>query len=385
MEFVMDWQEDDEDDDLREATRKYLPQTVVWTTDWTTGALVEQIERSVFDVDPPFQRRSAWNDKKASLYIESLLLGCPVPPITLAETPLDFGGDFQYIVIDGKQRLGSLKRFAVDGSLKLSGLETLPALNGLRYEDISSEREFARFANLPVRTVVMRNWQRDEVLQFVFHRLNTQVTPLSTHELRRSLLPGPFTTYLDHRSAESGGIQRILNIREPDYRLRDAELLLRAVAFCGFFAKYRGNLKKFLDTVTRTLNGSWSSSRTAVDEVADAVEFAIATTYDVFGPSAFQRYDDGEPTGRFNRAIFDIMIMSFRHEDVRVAATEQAAEVKALLRDLMDDEEFSGWTSATTKSKQAVVGRVERWTGELGHLLRVRDLSARAADSPLSR
>jgi hypothetical protein len=83
----MEWQDDIDDDELRAATRKYLPQTVLWTTDWTTGALLEQMQRGIFDVDPPFQRRSVWTDQKASLYIESLLLGCPVPAVTLAEAP----------------------------------------------------------------------------------------------------------------------------------------------------------------------------------------------------------------------------------------------------------------------------------------------------------
>ena len=272
----MEWQDEIDEDELRDATREFLPETVVWTTDWTTGALMEQIERGVFDVDPPFQRRSAWDDKKASLYIESLLLGCPVPPITLAETR-DKNAPHQYIVIDGKQRLGSLKRFAVDRELRLAGLQTLTNLNGKGYETIVSAPEFNRFANLPVRTVVMRNWQRDEVLQFVFHRLNSQVTPLSTHELRRSLMPGGFTTYLDARSARSAGIQRILNITEPDNRLRDAELLLRAIAFVCFFSRYKGNFKAFLDSTTRTLNREWSEETEAqLDAVSNDIDSAFS-------------------------------------------------------------------------------------------------------------
>lgn len=314
------WQEENEDDELRDATREFLPDTVVWATDWTTGALLEQISREIFDVDPPFQRRSAWNDVRSSLYIESLLLGCPVPPITLAELPRS-SEKHQYVVIDGKQRLGALKRFALDRVLKLRGLETLKELNGLRFSDVEKLPEFSRFSNLPIRTMVMRNWQRDEVLQFVFHRLNSQVTPLSTHELRRSLLTGPFTTYLDEASARSPQIQRILNIREPDFRLRDAELLLRAIAFTCFMSKYKGNLKKFLDTTTRNLNSRWDSKvEKQISDVVTDLHAAIEFTYEIFGSAAFQRYDAGVPTGRFNRAIFDSMILVFRYQEVRQAA-----------------------------------------------------------------
>lgn len=380
----LEWQEEVEDDELRDATRRYLPETVVWTTDWTTGALIEQIEREVFDVDPPFQRRSAWDDKKASLYIESLLLGCPVPPITLAELPAAFPGPHQYVVIDGKQRLGSLKRFAVDKALKLTGLETLTHLNGLGYRDILEQVEFSRFANLPIRTVVMRNWQKDEVLQFVFHRLNTQVTPLSTHELRRSLLAGPFTNYLDERSARSRGIQRILNITEPDYRLRDAELLLRAIAFSCFFSRYRGNLKGFLDTATRALNKSWSEDlRDELDLVAEEIDYAIFATYDTFGDAAFQRFEQGDATGRFNRAVFDMMILTMRYADVRRQATATSQAVVAQFETLSHQGTFAAWTQATTKSRDAVIGRVSAWARDLGEVLGIPDLVERATESPL--
>lgn len=373
----MEWQNEVEDDELRASTRKYLPQTVIWTTDWTTGALTEQMRRGVFDVDPPFQRRSAWDDKKASLYIESLLLGCPVPAITLAEVT-DAKPPRQYIVIDGKQRLGSIKQFAVDETLRLSSLQTLTELNGLQFREVAALPEFSRFENLPIRTVVMRNWQKSEVLQFVFHRLNSQVTPLSTHELRRALLAGGFTSYLDEASARSVGIQSILGITEPDYRLRDAELLLRAIAFSEFIRKYRGNLKEFLDSSTRTLNRHWSARmKRSLDSLCSEVDKAIQTTYEIFGEAAFQRYDQGTPVGRFNRAVFDMMILTFRFNDVRLKSIARADAVRNRFVELMNDAEFSRWTEATTKSKDAVEGRLDRWGAALGVVVGLPGLSER--------
>ncbi|MFD8821158.1 DUF262 domain-containing protein [Streptomyces sp. NPDC059605] len=382
---AMKWEEEPVDDELREATRKFLPDTVVWTTDWTTGALKEQLERGVFDVEPPFQRRSAWDDRKASLYIESLLLGCPVPPITLAEIPRSQKSNFQYIVIDGKQRLSTLKRFSVDRKLKLTGLQTLPELNGLLYSDVADVPEFERFENLPIRTVVMRNWQKDEVLQFVFHRLNSQVTPLSTHELRRSLMAGDFTRYLDIKSAQSHGIRSILGIEEPDYRLRDAELLLRSIAFCSFLPRYKGNLKKFLDSTTRSLNSNWSHSlESELDHIVQEIEDAIKATYEIFGVSAFQRFDDGQATGRFNRAVYDVMVTILRFPDARREAVERRDIVKAAFINLFEeDREFDRWTEATTKNRDAVLGRIRKWGKELGRLTSIPDLEFRAESTSL--
>ncbi|WP_369178692.1 DUF262 domain-containing protein [Streptomyces mutabilis] len=379
------WEEEPQDDELREATRAYLPDTVVWTTDWTTGALKEQLQRGVFDVEPPFQRRAVWDDKKASLYIESLLLGCPVPPITLAEIPRSQKSNFQYIVIDGKQRLSTLKRFAVDQKLKLTGLQTLSELNGSVYADVVESAEFERFENLPIRTVVMRNWQKDEVLQFVFHRLNSQVTPLSTHELRRSLMAGKFTRYLDERSAAAQGIRDILGLEEPDYRLRDAELLLRSIAFCTFLPRYKGNLKKFLDSTTRTLNHAWSQRlEREVDEIVQGIDDAIRATYEIFGDDAFQRFDDGEATGRFNRAVFDVMVTVFRFPDVRQCALDERSAIRdGFISLFQNDREFDRWTEATTKNREAVTGRIDRWCERVESITGVQGIRERVDSTNL--
>jgi hypothetical protein len=90
-------------------------------------------------------------------------------------------------VIDGKQRLTSLRRFASSGELRLTGLEVLKKFTNSKFDDIKSEPELARFENLPIRTVIVRNWVKDEVLHFVFHRLNTQVTPDWFDDLRTSI------------------------------------------------------------------------------------------------------------------------------------------------------------------------------------------------------
>ncbi|MEV7325056.1 DUF262 domain-containing protein [Streptomyces sp. NPDC093970] len=375
---IDNWYDEAEEEDLRTVVAKYLPRTVVWTTDWTTGALMDQIQREIFDVDPPFQRRSAWTDRKASLYIESLLLGCPVPPITLAELPPEMETEFQYAVIDGKQRLGAIKKFAVEQKLALTGLETLPHLNKLKYSDVREIPEFSRFENLPIRTVVMRNWGRSEVLQFVFHRLNTQVTPLSTHELRRSLYAGKFTNYLDARSGTSKGLRRILRRADADPRLRDAELLLRAVAFSCFIGSYNGNLKTFLDRTTESLNKSWNPAvQKQLATLADDIDAAISATYEIFEESAFQRLEAGDATGRFNRTIFDMMVLSLRFSDVRQAAIENSAAVYEAFERMNADPEKSRWLQATTKTKEAVRGRVTEWGKSLSVALAIPDLDQR--------
>lgn len=125
-ELSLDLLEDDVADDVRPDS------TVTWSTDWTVGTLISQLSRDRFDLEPAFQRRDVWNDRRWSRFIESLLLGIPVPQVVLAERSENRG---RFIVLDGKQRLRSLQRFAgLDGSpLRLTGLEVLKNLNGATY------------------------------------------------------------------------------------------------------------------------------------------------------------------------------------------------------------------------------------------------------------
>lgn len=67
------------------------------------------IAKDNIDLDPKFQRRDAWDQYDKSRLIESLILGLPVPPIILAERK---GVKNKYIVIDGKQRLLTLRQFS---------------------------------------------------------------------------------------------------------------------------------------------------------------------------------------------------------------------------------------------------------------------------------
>src|SRR5213596_1653273 len=76
---------------------------------------------------PEYQRRLVWDRKKKSLFIESLLMNIPVPPVFLYEIDLN-----RYEVMDGQQRLNAILEF-YENTLPLSGLEYWDALSGLTY------------------------------------------------------------------------------------------------------------------------------------------------------------------------------------------------------------------------------------------------------------
>lgn len=106
---------------------------VVWGMDWTTETIASQLEKGNIDINPKFQRRDAWTQEEKSRLIESLMLGLPVPTIILAEMK-DKKNSF--VVIDGKQRLLSIKQFCSKKErVHEIALEETRSIIGIRWED----------------------------------------------------------------------------------------------------------------------------------------------------------------------------------------------------------------------------------------------------------
>ncbi len=356
------------EDDLEPSPPEQSSQAVVTGTDWTAETILRQLDRGNIELNPRFQRRETWTDLRKSKFIESLVLGLPIPQLVLAERPEQRGS---YLVIDGKQRLLALRRFAATDSadftpLKLRGLEVRKDLEGLTLADMQASPDFvgdvSGFENQTIRTVVVRAWPNESFLFRVFLRLNTGSVPLSPQELRQALHPGPFVDFTDDRSTESEAIRTALKLDRPDFRMRDVELLIRYFGFARFLNEYNGNLKQFLDMTCSRLNQAWNDERAAIELEADECDEAINVTFSIFGDEAFRRYSSEGVEGRFNRAIFDAMVFYFRHQDIRAAALENSSKVLESFHALCtDNQAFIEAITRTTKSIPATHVRLSAW------------------------
>lgn len=377
----------DVEDDEEPVAPDAVSQAVVTDTDWTAETILSQLRRGNIQLNPRFQRRDAWDLKRKSRFIESIILGLPIPQLVLAEDKRRRGS---FLVLDGKQRLLALRQFAEGSSFasnaiqefrkfSLRGLDVRTDLNrqtlakmendAARVEDLNS------FLNQTIRTVVVRAWPSEEFLNLVFLRLNTGSVSLSPQELRQALHPGEFTNFLDDHASESTSLQRALKLSGPDFRMRDVEILLRYFAFSYFLPEYRGDLKKFLDGTTEKLNERWLSGRAEIQESALQCELAIDCNIAIFGSDAFHRWDRDHYENRFNRAIFDVMTYYFSSPSVRAAAQARAADVRDAFQDLCDsDTDFVKTVQSTTKSISATQYRLQKWGEALSPLVGVEHL-----------
>ncbi|MYW22493.1 DUF262 domain-containing protein [Bacillus thuringiensis] len=358
--------EEESEEDLRTVPEAFS-EAVIWGTDWTVETINSQLSKGNIDLKPKFQRRDAWSEAEKSRLVESLMLGIPVPPIILAEKR-DHRG--KYIVIDGKQRLLAIRQFCANEEsgfekLKLKSLQFLAELNGKTIEQIEADYSYSdyknQFENQTIRTVVIKNWPNEEFLFTVFLRLNTGSKKLSPQELRQALHPGPFLDFLDDATAISRPFWEILNNSEPDSRMRDVELALRFYAFKYNLENNAGNLKVFLDNTCLLLNDSWEKREDEIKENFRNLEKAINLCIDIFGKSAFSRFDGKKYNNRFNRPLFEVFTFYFSDMEIYREVGKDKERFKKEFENISThDFVFNESISSSTKELSRVEYRFNR-------------------------
>lgn len=372
----MNWIDRDEefDDDESEESSADLTLTeakfeglVVAPADWTIETLYTQIGKQI-DLDPDFQRRNVWNAKAKSRFIESLLLGIPIPQILLSSKP---GVKSSFLVLDGKQRLLTIKEF-IDGKLpngrkfRLKDLRVLKDFEDKTWEEMSIDRDVAgKLLNETQRTTVLRGWTDESVLYEIFYRLNSGSVKLSPMELRMSLYPGEFLKFVLKWTEGIGPVHHLLKKRSPDPRMGDVELAVRYLAFTDPAIEYTGDLKKFLDGTCEVYNAKFND-RDFVNLVEDRLtqlNAAIEAGIVIFGENGFcRKYIKGKFENRFNRAIFDIMTFTLSVPEFRDwSLSNTSVLVSEFERLSTSDGDFSRAVETTTKSIESTSARFSKW------------------------
>ena len=361
------FQSDNEiEEDIHEVGKLSFSDLAVTGTDWTVETIINQIKKGNIQLDPSFQRRDAWSNKVKSKFIESLFMGLPIPQIILAEQKDKKG---KFIVIDCKQRLLSLKQFVLPdegkAALKLSGLDVLSKFNRMTYADIENGLFFEdidAFNNQTIRTVVIKNWKCVEVLYLLFLRLNTGSVKLSPQELRQALYPGEFIDFVNLESSKNRCLQKMLNIKKADFRMRDVEIMIRFFAFRFFAPKYSGSMQNFLDMTCHNLNSCFTNNKLMLEAAVLSFNTAVDLVFQIFGDNAFCKFKVDRYEDKYNRAVIDIMLFYFSQIQNKENAVKLADSIcSGFERLCASDQEFLSSLESTTKSLGAVHYRFRKW------------------------
>jgi hypothetical protein len=207
----------------------------------------------------------------------------------------------------------------------------------------------------------------------MFLRLNTTSVPLSPQELRQALFPGPFVDYIDDRAVHSDALRGMLSNKEPDFRMRDIELLLRYLSFHYFLEDYAGDLRAFLDSTCKKLNDKWISKQQSIEGSIDEFEKSIIESALIFGEGNVGRKWTGDNfERRLNRAVLDVITFYFSDPEIRKTALSHGDLVLWKFKDICtSNKDFRSAIESTTKSLTATYDRLSIWGEALSDILPV--------------
>lgn len=313
--------------------------------DYPVDSLVNRLRNDKIKI-PDFQRGYVWNLKQASRFIESLLLGLPVPGIFLSRD-IDSA---DLLVIDGQQRLKSLL-FFYDGYLndrvfKLRDVQD--KFEGKTYKSLESDDRQRLDDSIIHATIVKQDEPSEDnsSIYLVFERLNTGGLQLQPQEIRSAIYSGPFVALLKELN-DLPAWRNVYGNRST--RLKDQEFILRFFAMYLFRDYYKKPLKGFLNTYMAKNKNLQIHGKDLLTEV-----FIRTISYvdDLLGRKAFR------PIRAMNASVFDSIMVGVAEMLENSSKLPDEEDFLKAYNSLLSNPEYLQVTTDATSDEPVVQKRM---------------------------
>lgn len=312
--------------------------------DYPVDTLISRLKSESFFV-PTFQRQFVWSQRHASRFIESLLMGLPVPGIFLYKEP----STNKHLVVDGQQRLRTLQYFynGVFGEKKFRLKGVNSAWKDKTYDDLD-ESDKRKLDDTVVHATI---FQQDEPkntnrsLYFVFERINSGGIRLSPQEIRNCINDGPL---LDVVRACNDDVYWRNCFGGKNNRQKDQELILRFFAMYENSNEYKRPMKDFLNEFSSDYN---REKKEKLDELGSVFKRAIKLCWDAKSKSIFR------PSRALNAAVFESVLLGVakRIESGGVPLTKEA--LAKAYDVLLEDKSYLRSCERATADEETVINR----------------------------
>lgn len=317
--------------------------------EWPIGVLVEKFT-SNRDEDaseifiPDYQRNMVWTAKQQSRFIESILIKLPVPFIFAADVGQgDREGTLE--IIDGSQRIRTLDNF-LSNKLQLEGLTKLTQANGMRFSDLSKPRQM-RFKRTVIRVIELTEKADEDARREMFDRLNSGGTKLTSMEVRRGVVDGPFMTFITACAANEK-FKALVPLSERNAKRKEyEEIVLRYFSYLNNYQSFQKSVEEFLTRYLKSRNENFMG----VDREEMLGEFERMLEF------VSQHFPNG-----FKRAGYNT-VPRIRFEAIAVGVSLALREVPDLnpgdVAHWLDSKAFIGHTrSDASNSRPKLVNRI---------------------------
>lgn len=317
------------------------------TRDYVIGYLKQLFEQGNLYVPLDYQRNFIWSEKDKCFFIESVLMGLPIPFMFFSDTE-----DGRIEIVDGAQRTQTLVEF-IQGDLILKGLEVLTESNGFTFEDLDPAIQ-RKFENTNIRVVFLEEGTTEKVRQEIFKRINTGGRKAKPTETRRGSIDGKFMTFLGECSKNEKFNKLAPRSKQTEKRYEGIELVSRFFAYSDKYAEdfpeYTGNVAQYIDKYIENMNLKWEKE-TQEETYRKRFEDMLNFTEKYLGCRGFRKKEKSKSTPR---ARFEALSVGI------ALALQEKPDVEISDNSWVDGEEFSSITrSDAANNKTKLKKRIE--------------------------
>ena len=329
-----------------------------WDSD--VEGLVKRLNRGDIML-PGFQRGFVWGLLEQSRFIESLILGLPVPNIFLAQDR-----DTKTLnIIDGQQRLKTLQRF-LSGKFSLSNSKKIhPDLRGCYFNrDVSKSARSKVLDSADERTlsdsilhsIVIKpdissdspeyGQEYNNAVVQIFRRLNTSGKALQPQEVRSCIFYGPLDDLL-HSLNKNQAWRSLFGVEHSRYK--DVEAILRFFALYESFESYKAPMPSFLD---KYMDKNRNMESEQLKNLVKVFELTMSQLVDACGESLFKT------GGTLLLSKFDAVTVGYA-KTIEAGILLEKGEIVSKIEILLADPAYQESTAEFINDTGNVIKRIE--------------------------
>lgn len=346
--------EEEDTSSLTEIKEPFDPKKIDIDTKTPTLDLMIKRLRSTppaIDLYPDFQRKGGiWGAVKESQLIESILMRLPLPAFYF-----DGSDENKWLVVDGLQRLTTLKKFIIDESFALQDMEFLTPLEGLKFSDLPIEFK-RRIEETQIVAYIIKPGTPEDVKFNIFKRINTGGVPLTPQEIRHALNQGlPAKTIATLAAIPE--FQRATGLINPD-RMLDRDFVNRFVAFyLTPYEAFEPDLDSFLNKGMRKLK----DPDIDLQKLRDDFSKAMQTAHLIFDKYAFRKqFAPNESRKPLSKALFEawsVSLAKLNDQDRETLVKQKDDVVNGFIQIMDKDADFRNAITQATGDKSRVIKR----------------------------
>ncbi len=320
--------------------------------------LVQQISEGDIEI-PNIQRKYVWSSNIASRFIESALLDLPLPSIFLCRQT-----NGKYLIIDGLQRLTTLKYFlnmeTVNGKIfKISNSKDIyEDWRGKTFGELTLDDQ-RRLKNKTIHAIIVEQLHPENYdgLFLIFERINSGGVQLNQQEIRNAIFQNNYSAMLSSIN-ENTLWREVFGDRLPHKRMKDIEMILRYFSLKDYKLKScdSGSLS-FVELLNKHMADNVHISSNDIEMLKENFFAVLTFVTNTFGTEVFRTnfLDNNKITKKFFATIFDAIMISTYY------ALNKAQEItssKDKLYKLFANDEFRNYINSHTTDNKAIFGRI---------------------------